>query len=86
MTANIIEAAIGNGFFATPGGGERTLLLLLAALDAAIDAEDMLDLTVLAHEDGRLSEFSARTFVEITNLYFDRVPDLLHTPSGSVLC
>ena len=53
MTSNVIEAAIGNGSFVAPGGGERTLLRLLAALDerniqrraqenAAMDAEDIL--------------------------------------------
>jgi hypothetical protein len=53
MTINIIEATMGNGSLATPGGGERMLLLLarysgreniqtLAQEDAAIDAEDIL--------------------------------------------
>ena len=54
MTTNVIDAATGEGLFATPGGGERTLLLLLAARgtrdirersaqeDVAIDAEDAL--------------------------------------------
>ena len=53
MPNNVIEATMGNGSLAMPGGGERTLLFLLAARDArnlqtraqedaAIDAEDIL--------------------------------------------
>jgi hypothetical protein len=34
MTANVIEATMGNGSLAVPGGAERTLLHLLAARDA----------------------------------------------------
>jgi hypothetical protein len=47
----------------------------------------MLNLTVLAHENGslELKWALAWTFVEITNLYFDGVLQLQHEALGSVL-